>query len=95
MKCSGIAGLAGISTSVCDALDRSPPVVISSTLGRRFLPVSSGADCSALERGVVESGRPAEALALAREVADFHDLRMDFRTLLRSAGAEFGGCWCW
>lgn len=86
-KCSGIAGLGGMSPNA--VLERIPPEV-SSIAGRRFFGVSAG--CSALERGVVESGRETDPLPLASAVADFHDLRMDLRMLPRSPGVDPGTC---
>lgn len=95
---SGSAGLGGMSTSVADPEDsteprRMPTVDPSTRLGRRrFIPASCRS--SWLERGVLWGDTAACAFCAARlPFTDFHDLRIDLRTLpLRSAGSA--GCSC-
>lgn len=81
--------MGGMSTSVVDVdvIEPRRTEAVSSTLGlRRFI----GASCSSseLERGVLaDDADCADRLP----DADFHDLRMDLRTLLFLSGAAGGG----
>jgi hypothetical protein len=86
-NCSGRAGLGGISDDCPEpGLPRSTPEASSTTLGLRFFAVSGS--CSVLDLGVED----ADPFFVERPLADFHDLRIDLRTLFFSGGALAGTC---